>query len=481
MSEVAQEQATAIVANPAEVADCISYWDYFSELFVPESNIDLPLHPEHKEICDVIEAAILGEIKEQFICVTMPPRIGKTTIVRGGVTWQQGYWKDSQHILSSYSDSIAGESLAFIRKTFNEAWYKEWFGDLLHGETADHLSTTQGGNLYAEGVGGSLLGRGAGLKRPAGGAIWLDDPAKNLSLQMAKNLETWFEMTLLSRRNSDRFCPIFVVAQRLGLTDLVEYLKKNYRNETLVLKFPCFVDRRSRFPETYSDDALEKAERTRLGRFKLAGMLQQEPITLGGNLIPVGDFRRHSDFLLPWEDKILVADTGLKKGQGNDWWVIQCWGRIGRKCYLLDQVRYQCNSAEFVRYASAFYQKHMSTQENHPVARFVIEDSAAGPGVISILVEAGIPVTPIQAVKDKVQRVNDVLPYIETGMVYIPRDDDPDAREWIGDFLTECSAFSADMTHEHDDQVDCLAYGLSQLLGAGLSILDVLGIAPAGG
>ena len=85
--------------------------------------------------------------------------------------------------------------------------------------------------------------------------------------------------------------------------------------------------------------------------------------------------------------------------------------------------------------------------------------------------ELGIPTEGITRVKDKGSRINDVLPFVDSGMVFIPKEEDA---PWIPEFLMELSAFTQDDTHEHDDQVDAFSDGISQLLGSGLSILDVL-------
>lgn len=452
--------APAAEHNPAAAQDDISFWEFFSDLFVPENKLNIPLKPQHKEICDVLEAAYLGELEQQFIWITMPPRIGKTTIMQAYACWGSGYWPHSQSILTGYADDLAQASLARVATTMQELWYQEFFGDLLHGKRADHLSTIRGGNIFAEGVGGGLLGRGAGLKEPAGGFIGIDDPAKPtqaLSPKVAKNLEMWVENPMLHRRNSDRWCPVVGIAQRLGLLDLVEYFKRTYPKETLVLKYPCFENGKSFFPETWSDSRAVALNRTRIGRFVLASVYQQEPIALGGNMIPTDNIRRHSDYTLPWDEKILVCDTAIKQGQGNDYYVIQCWGRHGGKVYLLDQVRGQWSSPEFIRLSIEFYRKHQTIQEHFPVSRFIIEEAGSGVGIIQALNEGGIPATGIVRIKDKAARVNDVLPFVETGMVLIPRDDDPNACTWLPEFLAELSAFSQDMTHEHDDQ--CLLGG----------------------
>lgn len=470
-------------ARSDPLIDYISFPEYFADLFVPELKINLPLKQAHRDICEILEASYIGEIEQPFIWITMPPRIGKSMILRALATYGEGYFPTSQIILTGYNDDIAKESLGWVSRTMKEQWYKDFFGDLVHGDKDDHLSTVQGGNVYAEGVGGALLGKGAGLKDPAGGFIGVDDPAKAdqvLSLTVSKKLNMWVENPLLHRRNSDRWCPIIGISQRLGLSDMPEYFKRTYPKETLIIKCAGFSRTvngwRSNFPETISDDRYEQLQRTRVGRFVLASVYQQEPIALGGNMIPTDKFARHQDYELLWEEKILSADLALKKGQENDYWVCQCWGRLGGKCYLLDQMKMQCNTAEFIKAVVPFYKKHNDAQQYYPVGRFLIEDTVAGPGVISVLNEAGIPATPVQVVKDKAARVSDILAYIETGMILIPADNDIHSAHWLPDFLAECSAFSQDLTHEHDDAVDAMTQAVSNLLGEGISILQVLGV-----
>ena len=474
--------APAVGASASQVVgDNLSFWQYHSEFFVPENRLNLPLKDEHREICETLEAAVLGLLPQKLIAVTMPPRTGKTKTMESLAEWTWGNGPTAQMILTAYTQPLVKESIAFIRRNLKEPWYLELFGDLLHGERDDHLSTVAGGNLYAEGVYGSLIGRGAGLKEPGGGWIGIDDPAKPhdvLSVKVAKKLQMWFENPLSMRRNSDQWCPIVIFTQRLGLTDLVEYVKKTYHEDTLVLKYPCFVDGVSRFPETWSFDRKAKLERTRIGRFVLASVFQQDPVQLGGNLIPVDKFLRFApgDRLMAWDDKIFTCDTAIKNGEENDWWVIQCWGRMGPKVYLLDQIRGQWTSPEFIRLATEFWVKHNALQRNSPVSRFIIEEEGSGVGIIQGLNEGGIPATGIRRIKDKAARVNDILPYIETGMVLLPRDDDPEAAEWLPEYLAELGAFSQDMSHEHDDQVDPTADAIQEMLGQGASILDALGV-----
>jgi predicted phage terminase large subunit-like protein len=285
----------------------------------------------------------------------------------------------------------------------------------------------------------------------------------------SKRLRFWFENTLKSRRNSPH-TPIITCAQRLAVDDLCGYVLTSYKEKVLHIKVPALQDGVSIMPDTVSTESLLMTKA--VNEFTFFSQYQQEPIVPGGNLIKVAKLRVHHGEMLSWDDKIIVSDTAIKKGQSNDYYVAQCWAKANSKCYLLDQIRGHWTTPEFIRLSAQFYYKHMTNQEYSPVSRFLIEEAGSGPGIIQSLNVLGIPAEGIIRIKDKGARVNDILAFVETGMVYVPSDD---AADWMPDFRAELAAFTQDDTHAHDDQVDCFADGISNLLGQGLSILDVLG------
>ena len=166
----------------------------------------------------------------------------------------------------------------------------------------------------------------------------------------------------------------------------------------------------------------------------------------------------------------LGIDTHALSAKANaDFSVLQCWGRYANKAYLIDQIRGRWEAPELLKNAEIFYRKHSANESS--VRRFIIEEAAAGPGLIQSLRRMGIPVHPIKPIKDKVQRVQDILTWITNGFVMIPRDT---IAPWVRDFKTECAQFRQDGKSPHDDQVDCLAYGVAETLGRNLSSFDVL-------
>lgn len=491
--------ATEENAKPeAPDPDFISFWEFFSDLYIPEQR-PIPLKDAHRAICDTLEKAFLGELPPEirFVLINMPPRIGKTSIAVAWGAWGEGEFPGSQWIYTGYSGDIAERSLTYVADVLRSKWYVDIYGDRLHGKKADLLTTIDGGQMFAEGVEGSLTSKGAGLKEPAGGAIVIDDAAKPdevLSPVMAESVKFWFENTLLSRRNSDLHCPIVIISQRLGPDDLPGYIEKTYPESTLKLTIPALVDAdgneanvsadgptdglRSQFPETVSLETLLALRKTRTGRFVLAAQYQQRPVAFGGNLIQPDSFHRY-DLAAPakWEKLVITVDTAMKVKQANDFSALELWGLRNKRAHLVDLVHGKWESPELFATTVEFWNKWKQV-EGQPRPRLLIEVKAAGIGLVQQLRKAGIPCVEIERAIDKVQRVQGVLPFVDSGLVYVPKDGQA---PWLDKFLAECGAFAADGSAAHDDMVDAMVDGIEDLLGKATSILDVLVNAQAPG
>lgn len=476
---------SASVVADTEPDEPLSFWEFFSEVFVPLNSLALPLKPAHKIVCDALQDAVYGFLGKQFIVINIPPRIGKTKILEALACWQIAYFPDSQEIFTSYSADLAETSLRYIREVIAKPWFHELFPEVRIGSSnkAEHVNTSEGGNIYAAGSGGTLTGKGGGLKRRAGGFICIDDPAKPdeaLSPVEAENVRRWFELTLKSRRNSDEFCPIIICAQRLALDDLCGYLLETYPKDCYQIKIPALnADGESNFPETYSTAnliAARDSEQSNI-RFGFWSQLQQEPIAQGGNLIPVDKFHRYdltTAESIKFDKRLIVCDTALKTKEHNDYSVLQLWGRSQNKAWLIDSMRGKWESPDLLANAKQFWKKHAYDPRGIVgPPRFVVEEKAAGTGLVQQLRREGIPVEGIERNIDKVTRIKDVLPFIESGLVVLPREGDA---PWMRDLIIEFAQFRADGKSKHDDLCDCLADGVSILLGRPLSIFDVMRI-----
>lgn len=486
MAQAVENATAAAEANPD---DFISNFEFFRDLFVPENRLEIPVKAAHEKICDTLQDAFLGDLPPgiEYVVINVAPRIGKSKILQSTICWGTAYFPDSQFILTSYSGAQAEEGLSYVSKTLSEKWFMDVFGDLIHGNKSNHLTTTEGGNSFAEGTAGSLTGKGAGLKRPAGGLFIIDDgskPEEALSPVEAKNKQRWFETTAKNRRNSDTHCVIVIVGQRLGPEDLPGYVWRTYPEKTLLIKIPTLVDPTtggaseqddavSQFPETWSTVNLLDYRKTRVGRFVLATTFQQNEATMAGNLIPVHNFARWDPFTattLAFERLIIPVDTALKIKQSNDFSAVALWGLLQRRAYLIDLMHGKWESPALLANVIVFWEKWKGI-DGWPLPDLVIEEKAAGTPLLQNLLVASVPARGIERDQDKVRRVNNVLPYIENGFAVIPKEG---STPWIEKWETEHAQFAPDGSHAHDDMVDTTVDALQDFFGDGPSIWDVL-------
>jgi len=449
----------------------ISFWDFFKECFVPLNGLELPLKPLHKGACELLEQAVLGDLNKSFIIVNVPPRVGKTKMLEALSTWTLAFFPDAQIIYTCYSNELATTSVRYIQQVIDSPWYKELFPTALGKiRQSDHFTTTAGGKVYGDGVGGSLTGLGAGLKRRAGGFIVIDDPAKPdeaLSRVEGEKLRFWFENTLKSRRNSSQFTPIIICAQRLAVDDLPGFVMENYPNDCAIVRFPAMVNGESQIPETISTKDLLDTQR--VNPFAFAAQYQQEPVILGGNLIKLADFKYYDMNDVPkMELKVMTIDTALKSKEANNFSVAQVWGRSQHRAFLIDQIRGKWSPNDMLQAVKRFWEKH--NKASSPLSYVAIEEAAAGYNLMLELRKRGVPARGIVRIKDKVSRVKLALPYQQTGMVYLPKN-----ANWLAALEVELAQFREDGKSTTDDQVDCWSDGVNILLGKPTSILNVLG------
>jgi predicted phage terminase large subunit-like protein len=218
----------------------------------------------------------------------------------------------------------------------------------------------------------------------------------------------------------------------------------------------------------------------RISRFVFSSQYQQSPVALGGNIIKGQHFNRY--LVLPkLKHRKIFADTAQKTKEANDFSVFGEYGiGIDNKLYLIDQIRGKWEAPELQKRAIAFWQKCKArdVETMGQLREMQVEDKSSGTGLIqTIRLLNNIPIKPIERVKDKLTRVMDILPYIEVSSVCLP-----EGAPFTNDFVAEAEAFTADDSHEHDDQVDTLCDAVNDMLATGNKMRqwEQLGV-PVGG
>lgn len=318
-------------------------------------------------------------------------------------------------------------------------------------------------------------------------------------------------ITTVQSRLAQPETPIILVMQRLGENDPAGFIRKgNLGDGWHFVTIPALMDESyvASLPKKYFDlinpgeiidgrfsywpykEPIKKllqmergdgtdASGQRVSRHVFSSQYQQAPKAMGGNIIKGKDFVRYQ-FPPQIKHRKIFVDTAQKTATRNDYSVFEEWG-VGTdgRIYLLNLIRGKWEAPELQRRAVAFW----SMSKSRDVMKFgqcrtmKVEDKVSGTGLIQTLKlpPYNIPVEAVQRSKDKVERVNDGLPYIESGQVCVP-----EQAPFTNDFIAECESFTADGSHDFDDQVDPMLDAIDDMAASGnkLKVWEQLGNRP---
>ena len=437
--------------------------------------------------------------KKLRVNLSLCPRSGKTTLSEYFLIYTITKNPKSNIIYTSYSASLLAEISAKIASVLEHPVYKSLFPQKvtdiedislnpINDFWKDYLFKEQGKNTYSarlirtyaggvclfNSIGASITGFGAGVRNPIkfSGFILIDDankPADIRSQIMREKVLRYYEETLLSRLNSPE-TPIINVQQRLSLEDLTGMLEAKYNFDTL--KVPLLDEKGNcNLPSQYTPERIKELQQN---NYMFQAQYMQQPIILGGQVIKRDYFRYYPTAKEYRYKRILIAaDTAMKTKEYNDYSVFIAGGITNEnKLHILDLVRGKWEAPELEKQAVIFWNKFKRDPKTGVMCNgMYIEDKASGTGLIQGLKSKyGIPVFGVKADTDKLTKVENILPYIEAGNVLLP---ESETYAFNPELLNECEAFSRDMSHIHDDQVDSLAYLVQEALAkTEVSILD---------
>lgn len=469
---------------------------HFSQhFFKKRHNSAFIVNWHHELIADTIQEVIDGVTEN--VVINVAPGSSKTDlVVINLIARGLALNPRSRFLHLSYSDDLASLNSSTARdlvmsdefqkmwpmKIADDAKAKKRWNILVDGKPA--------GGVYATSLGGQITGFRAGHMAPGfQGAIIIDDPLKpddgySPAKISAANRKL---LTTVKSRKANPKTPIIVIMQRVAEHDVTGFIEDgNLTGQWKIVKIPALMDPatiealgekyKKKIDVTAQDDqgrvsywpykepiedllSMERGEGkdqdgARVSRHVFATQYQQKPVALGGNMIRGQWFRRYTAATLPKiKYRNIYADTAQKTKERNDFSVFECWGMgVDGKIYILDLHRGKWEAPDLKRNAIAFWakQKAVDADKFGHLRKLKVEDKSSGTGLIQSIKEDGkIPVDPIERTIDKVTRVMDAQPYIESGQVCIPEDE-----PWVLDFVKECEAFSADLSHDHDDQID---------------------------
>jgi predicted phage terminase large subunit-like protein len=471
-----EDERAELDGHVAALADPVGTTKSFKQ-FVTETNRRYRWYHHCEVLAKELQRIADGE--NDRLLVFMPPRHGKTEQVSRRFPAYFLRRHPSKWVgLASYEATLAQDFSRSSRDAFTMD------GGELRGDSkaVDLWQTTQGGGMWAAGVGGPLTGKG-------GHCLIIDDPIKNDEEAASETIrakhQSWYDATFSTRLEPGG--AIVVVQTRWNEADLSGYIlaKEALEPEGWTIlnlaaiaepetpNFPesCHVvpdwrrEGQALCPERYDEEALRKIK-TRVGSYFWSALYQQRPTPPEGGTFKRSWFKYHCshDLLgegVEFEDAVptplsfsficLSFDMSFKDEQTSDFVVGQVWGVNGPNAYLLDQVRDRMDFPTALKAVRAMQAKWKQANVT------LVEDKANGSAIISTLKQKVAGIVAVEPLGGKVSRANAEAPLVESGNVYIP---DPAMASWVGDFVEEYAAFPNGV---NDDQVDAGTQALAKL------------------
>jgi predicted phage terminase large subunit-like protein len=425
-------------------------------------------------LCLHLEAVFYGAIRN--LLINIPPRSLKSTIA--SVMFPAWAWLHKptlRFLTGSYDGDLSLRDSVRTRRIIESPEYRAMLVRDPWSMTTDQnvksrYENSRNGGRTAISVGGRLTGFGGDI-RIIDDAHPIDDWRKPDAIT---ETVAWYKDTFSSRKNDLAKSATIVLGQRVAEGDLSAYvLEQGFEHVCIPAvaepDYPFAREtslgwRDDRAPGERLSPRLTNeviTEIKTLGERHWETVWQQRPTRLGGSIVRADWIKFWRNMPATFDSIILSADLnfgGSPKEQharvdDRSFTVFSIFGFVGRKAYLLDEVRGQW---EFAHALEAFVEFCRRWPDARPK---YIEDKASGPALESLVKRAidDIEMVDPKAWGGKVERLYACQAYIQAGNLYVPH---PDTCAWVGGedgWLAEVTRFP---NRKHNDRVDTLTQAL---------------------
>ncbi len=406
---------------------------------------DIQLAEHHQKIIKALMRVERGECKR--LIINAPPRHSKSILTSEFFpAWCLGRDPTRQIICATYGQEL---SLTFGRRVKEQLSSPEFRATFPACRVKDdscsahRLDTTARGVYFATSVGGAATGAGAHV-------LICDDLIRSRADAESITIKdsTWDWFNSVARTRLQPGGAIVMINTRWSEDDPAGRAIEQGGWE--VLHLPAISDDgKALWPEWFSLQTLLEIKRE-IGTYDFEALYQGRPSPRGGGIMHLAGVGRYDlDRIPPMQRLILACDTASKTKTVNDYSIIALMGKAADGIYVLGIWRQR---AEYPALRAAI----VAQFETHRPEMICIEDTSAGTAVIQELRSAsGLPIKAVSCVADKVTRATPLSAGIECGRVKLPT-----RAPWLQDLETELAQFP---NGKHDDQVDALALGYSEL------------------
>ena len=435
-----------------------------------------------RAICERLTraAADWREGKTTYLLIAVPFRHGKSDLVsRAFPAWFLGANADRQPdvIMSGYGGSLVQGFSKRVKRIMEDGRYQALFPGVLPARGSNKAAEWQvggsAGTVVAQGLGGSLTGKGGHL-------IIVDDYCKNREEAASKVYrdKVWdsFRNDLMTRQNSPASI-VIVCATPWHIDDLRGRIRRHMAEDPDFPRFEEVNFPASKpgeydflFPERFSP-RWYKAQRAALQR-QAAALLDCEPMVEGGNRFDVSKVVIHTTLegwpagreSRGWD---LASSTKQREGEDPD----RTWGVRG----FVKKIHIGSNVFQH----ELWLRSAVACREEAPARDALIRATALSDGrAVSQYVEAfggykdayttlaavlrGVCVVkPSRLPGDKSAKLSPLEPCFSAGLVHVYA---PGFGPWLSTWLSEFASFP---NGTHDDGPDATAVMYHSQVGAG--------------
>ena len=374
-------------------------------------------------------------------CFSTPPQHGKSTLLFHFIAWLLRYYERKPLLYLTYSIDFAMSQMRLARPIAESAGVKFLPGS----RSLIEWQTTNGGSLYATGVGGSITGR-------PGGIVIIDDLVKDwVAAQSAKkrdDADEWLKSVVLTRLHPQS--SVAVVATRWHEDDQIGRLVERGWTE---VKLPAIsADGVALWPEGRPVEFLE-GQREQMGSHMFSALYQCDPRPREGRVFRDAHYYDPSD--VAFTRYAIGVDLAYSAKTRADYSVAVVVARGNdQRCHVVEVVRRQCSAPDFAG-------DLVRLQERYPGAPLRWYAAGTERGSADFLRREGVRLHDEPPKGDKLVRATPVAAAWERGAVLVPH-----GAPWLAAFVNEVLDFTG---HDdaHDDQVDALAAAFDALESAG--------------
>lgn len=439
-----------------------------------EPEMELKLGWALECIAEHLEAITRGEIKK--LLINVPPGLMKSLL--SCVVWPSWEWgpkgmPNIRFMGASHDRELAIRDSLRMRRLIQSDWYQKLW--------PIKLTSDQNQKLYFENshTGWRVACAATAMTGRRADRVAWDDPQKTADADtqaVIAEIETIFQKTLPTRLNDPVESARLIIMQRSGFKDASSHaIKSGYYHVMLPMEFdkkracvsviypdPRTEDGELLFPERFPREAVEEMK-IDMGSMAYATQCQQLASPPGGNVIRTEWWQEYEELpkgLMSY--RRMYCDTALKTKESSDYSVFAVWGKAKNgNVYLIDILRGKWEAPELEKKLIAYWDEHRNWDIPWygQINQIKIEDKASGTGLIQgAKRKGGLPIVGFIPEKDKYTRVKNVLPYIEGGMCFIPKN-----APWKSAWLLEHEQFTGNGTHDKDDQVDTTTMALMDM------------------